>query len=90
MHRVPGAQNQHFILNFIKSIGEMYTMDSRSADFILDLLAVKVPKLFAVSYAECTLDVAVQNEFSIYLHSYIQMNGLKRDMMKSIDKILVH
>lgn len=90
MHRVPGAHNQHFILNFMTSIGATYTMDSRSADFILDLLAVKVPKLFAVSDVGCALGVAVQKEFSMYLHSYIQTNGLKRDMMKSIDKILVH
>ena len=86
MFRIPGA---HFLLNFIKNIGAIYTKECRSVDFILDMLAMKSPKLFALPNEECAPSVLVQKDFTEYLHGYILCNGLKHDLIRRISRILV-
>ena len=90
--RHSGANNHHFLLKFIKSIGTQYVTDKRPHDFILDLLKIDVPKLFALpEKTDNGYDVAVevQSNLSTFVQDYIYSNDLKKGLLPRMSKILV-
>ena len=90
--RHSGGHNHRFLLEFIKRVGTHYATDRRPLDFILDLLDIKVPKLFALpektdnGYA---VAVEVQGNLSTIVQDYIYLNALKSGLLQRMSKILV-
>lgn len=80
-----------FLLDFIKTVGHQYVKDGCSHNFILDLLAIKAPKLFSLPEDTKNRPVAVkvQSDFSDFLQSYINQNSLKIGLLQSMNEILV-
>eukprot|EP00731_Ephydatia_muelleri_P026808 Em0018g908a len=89
--RHSGGHNHRFLLEFIKRVGTHYATDRRPLDFILDLLDIKVPKLFALpektdnGYA---VAVEVQGNLSTIVQDYIYLNALKSGLLQRMSKIL--
>ena len=79
LHRMPGAHNHRFVLNFMKTVGNHYVKDGCPHDFILDLLGINVPQLFGLpkdTDKGYPVAVEVQSEFSAFIQSYIHRNAL--------------
>ena len=55
---------------------------------MLDLLHLKVPKLFA-SVGEGREDSAVQQDLTAFLKDYINRNALKQSILRNMTKIMV-
>ena len=90
--RHSGANNHHFLLEFIKQVGAQYVTDQRPRDFILDLLKINVPMLFALpEKTDNGYDVAVevQSNLSTFVQEYIYDNGLKKGLLPRMSKMLV-
>ena len=69
-------------------MAERYRDDHRAGELVVDLLQLKVPKLFAVDKGgEEDEEVALQ--FSAFLRSYISRNALKHTILGKIRNILV-
>ncbi|KAL5475173.1 hypothetical protein EMCRGX_G027240 [Ephydatia muelleri] len=89
--RHSGANNHHFLLDFIKQVGAQYVTDKRPRDFILDLLKINVPMLFALpEKTDNGYDVAVevQSNLSTFVQEYIYDNGLKKGLLPRMSKML--
>lgn len=91
MYRFSGAHKHHFLLDFIKRVGECYAKDARST-FVLDILALNVPELFSLpettdkGYSKA---VEVQGEVSTFVQTYIRRNSLKTSLLQKMNEILV-
>ena len=55
-------------------------------DFILDLMKLDVPDLFYDIQGRTSVPGA---SFKEYLHQYIASNGLSKELLKRVDKIMV-
>ena len=86
--RFSGAQDHHYLLNFLQSVAERYRQDGRAGDLIVDLLNLKVPKLFAVDRGG-EKDEEVRRKFSHFLLGYILKCPLKHTILEKMNDILV-
>ena len=91
--RFEGASHHIFLLDFLTSVAAGYLTDKRQKTFVLDLLQLNVPKLFAVKEGvdEVTEkeDVEVAETFSIFLRNFINRNALQQSILIQIPDILV-
>ena len=69
-NRFSGAQHHHYLLDFFRSVAERYHSSGRAGNLVVDLLKLKVPKLFAVEQGE--KDEEVRRKFSTFLQNYIR------------------
>ena len=69
-------------------MAERYRQDHQAGDLVVDLLELKVPKLFAVERGRED-DEAVAHEFSAFLCNYILRCNLKHTIVKKIMDIMV-
>jgi len=86
--RFSGAQHHLYLLNVFNCVANRYHYDGRAGDLVMDLLKLKVPKLFAVEQGG-EKDKEVCHKFSSFLQSYICRNALKRTILEKINNILV-
>ena len=75
-------------MNFLKSVAQRYDKDGRAGDLVVDLLKLKVPKLFAVEGGG-EKDEDVREEFSDFLKSYVFRCKLKHTIQKKMESIQV-
>ena len=91
--RFGGARNHIFLLSFLKSVSHAYTADERHNDFILDLLQLKVPELFAVEEetdeSAGQVDMEVAKNFSEFLNCYVQRHVQKHIILSHTAAIMV-
>ena len=79
-----------YLLTFLKSIAEHYRIEKRAHEFIMDLLQLNVPKLFAVEPGELEEDAqAVAMEFTSFLYDFINRNALKPAILTQLTSIMV-
>ena len=69
-------------------MAERYHQDGRAEDLVVDLLKLKVPKLFAVERGR-EEDEAVAREFSAFLHNYILRCDPKHTILRKMRDIMV-
>ena len=91
--RWPGARNQFFLLHFLKSVSNSYFTEARPAAFVVDLLQLKVPKLFAVEEESDEMaekeDLEVSRRFCYFLRGYINRHTLKQSLLAQMSTLLV-
>ena len=90
--RFIGAENHFFLCSFMEAVGRKYVEDKRSPLFLVDLLQLKVPKLFALEDTNVTGDTTpseVPRKFSSFIRSYINSNALKSHLLMQMTAILV-
>ena len=80
-----GAHHHRYLLNFLQSVAECYRDDGRAGELVVDLLKLKVPKLFAVEGGR-EEDEAVRSEFSRFLQNYIHLDC---DILEKMGNITV-
>ena len=86
--RFSGAQHHHYLLDWLKRVANRYCDDGRAGDFVMDLLKLKVPKLFAVEGGRAE-DEAVGHKFSLFLRDYLYRCALKGTFLEKMGVILV-
>ena len=91
--RFGGARNHFFLQDFLLAVAAGYLADKRQTEFVLDLLQLKVPKLFGIeeggdSTAEKD-DAEVAKCFSLFLRTFINKHALKRSILNQMTTILV-
>lgn len=93
VERFGGASNHFFLLDLLKSVASGYLADKRQTEFILDLLQLKVPKLFAVEKEADEMaekeDMEVAKKFSLFLRGFISRNALKHSILTQMTALLV-
>ena len=82
-NRYPESDSHEFILEFLLTEAVFYAEAGRAGMFILDLMKLDVPKLFA-----CPPHSTSEN-FKKNLRSYIFANSLSRELQKSVESIMV-
>jgi hypothetical protein len=91
--RFGGARNHYFLLDFLKNVSNSYLSEKRQSEFVVDLLQLKVPKLFAIK--EGTDEIAerenleVGRKFMFFLRSYINRLALKQSILAQMSALLV-
>ena len=92
--RFGGARIHYFLLDFLKSVFNSYLTEARQAMFIVDLLQLNVPKLFAMKvyddekFAEKE-DLEVARRFTFFLRSCINRHALKDAVLSQMSMIIV-
>ena len=86
-NRFGGAHQHHYLLDFFQAVAECYHSSDRAGNLVVDLLKLKVPKLFAVEQEE--KDEEVRRKFSTFLQDYICRCDLKPTILKEMPNILV-
>ena len=84
--RFEGARNHSVLLVFLKKVAEEgYLRDKRQQEFVMDLMKLNVPKLFAQKEGadETALreDTRVTRAFEEFLANYINKNALKKTIV---------
>ena len=91
--RFPGASNQNFLHRLLFQIAEHYQKQERAIDFVVDLLDVEVPGLFAVcvseSGEESVTDKKAVADFNQDLRHFIAQNHLNHKLLSTMEEILV-
>ena len=91
--RFGGARNHFFFLDFLRLVASSYVANRRQKEFVLDLLRLSVPKLFAVDEgcdnATEMEDKEVAKEFTFFLSSFISRHALKHCIMTQMTAIMV-
>ena len=93
--RFGGARNHYFLLDFLKNVSNIYCTEARPAAFVVDLLQLKIPKLFATEEQGSDDDIAekedleVSRRFSYFLRAYINRHALKQSVLSQMFTILV-
>ena len=86
--RFSGAQHHHYLLDFLQSVAECYYRDGRAGDLVVDLLKLRVPKLFAVEWGR-EEDEAVRHMFSAFLRGYISRCAINHTILEKMDIVVV-
>ena len=81
--RSPGSNSHDFILQFLLSEAAFYAEASKAGTFILDLMKLDVPNLFA------SPPHSTGESFKKDLHLYIFANTLSRELQKNVESIMV-
>ena len=88
-----GARDHYFLLNFLKNVSNSYFTEGRQSEFVVDLLQLKVPNLFAVEECDDELaeseDLEVARRFSLFLRDYINSHALKNSILSQMSIIMV-
>ena len=89
-----GARNHFFLLDFLKNVSSSYLTEARPAAFVVDLLQLKIPKLFATEegsdeMAEKKEDLEVSRRFCYFLRGYINRHALKQSVLAQMSTLLV-
>jgi len=91
--RLPGAHNQKGIHKFLFQIAISYKEQKIAVEFIIDLLGIKTPELFAVHLTEkdekFQEDHVAVKDFAEKLQKFIKENQLKHQLLSQMEKILV-
>ena len=87
LSRFSGAHQHYYLLGFFQSVAKRYHDSRRAGNLVVDLLELKVPKLFAVEQGEKDEEVCCQ--FSAFLRDYILRCDLKHTILGKMIKILV-
>ena len=82
-NRYPESTNHDFILQFLLSEAAHYVGAGKAGTFILDLMKLDVPKLFA------SPPHSTSESFKKNLHCYIVANSLSRELQKNVESIMV-
>ena len=82
-NRYPESKNHGFILEFLLSEADHYAEARKAGTFILDLMKLDVPNLFA------SPPHFISESFKKNLHSYIVANNLSIELQKSVESIMV-
>ena len=86
--RFSGAQHHHYLLDFLQLVAKRYLGDGRAGDLVMDLLKLKVPKLFAVENRNQE-DEKVRHRFSAFLRHYILRWDLRHTILGNMMNIMV-
>ena len=89
-YRFSGAHDHYFILNFLQSVAQRYNETGRAKNFVLDLLAIRVSKLFAIEPGEEAAGAEVQKNFKTFLQNFIRRNALKPPLLSNMNIIMVN
>ena len=91
--RFGGARNHYFLLDFLKSVSNSYLTEGRQGEFVINLLQLKVPKLFAMEEGSDEIaekeDLEVARRFSLFLRAYINRHALKHSILGQMSTLLV-
>ena len=91
--RLPGASSQKCIHRFLFQIAEHYREEEKAIDYVLELLNIKAPALFAVrqteSGEESQMDKEAVDEFKHDLWNYIAQNNLNHKLLSVMKEIMV-
>ena len=87
--RFPGAKSHSFFLEFLSKVEASYIKRGRNREFMIDILTMKVPKLFAVNSATQIDDLEVVEKFRVQLRQHINNNALKLSIVSNLSRILV-
>jgi hypothetical protein len=91
--RFGGARNHYFLLDFLKNVSNSYLSEKRQSEFVVDLLQLKVPKLFAMEEGSDEIaekeDLEVGRKFSFFLRAYINRHALKQSILAQMSTLLV-
>ena len=91
--RFGGGRNHYYLLDFLKSVSNSYLTEARQASFVVDLLQLKVPKLFAMEEGSDEIaekeDLEVARRFSLFLRAYINRHALKQSILAQMSTLLV-
>ena len=82
-HRLPASNSHGFILQFLVSKASFYTEAEKPVTYILDLMKLDVPNLFA------SPPHSISETFKENLHTYISSTGLSRELVNNVDSIMV-
>ena len=82
-NRCPESDSHGFILQFLFSEAAVYAKADKAGTFILDLMKLDVPNLFA------SPPHFISENFKENLHSYIIANSLSKELQKSVESIMV-
>lgn len=82
-HRFPASNSHGFIQQFLVSKASFYTEAEKPVTYILDLLNLDVPNLFA------SPPHSISETFQENLHIYISSTGLSRALVNNVDNIIV-
>ena len=69
-------------------MAEHYQDDGRAGDFLVDLLKLEVPRLFAMEGGEKE-DEAVGRKFSHFLQGYISRCAVKHTILEKMSEVMV-
>ena len=83
LNRYPESDNHSFILQFLLSEAAVYAKADKAGTFLLDLMKLDVPNLFACPPR------FISESFKKNLHSYIIANDLSRELLKNVESIMV-
>ena len=83
LNRYPESDSHGFILEFLLSEAAVYAKADKAGTFILDLMKLDVPKLFA------SPPHSTSESFKKNLHCYIVGNSLSRELQKNVESIMV-
>ena len=82
--RFSGARNHLFLLDFLEKVSEGYLASKREQEFIVDLLQLKVPLLFALEQgteeAAEKEDKEVARKFTVLVRGYIIKHSIPTPM----------
>ena len=81
--RFPESNSHGFILQFLLSEAAFYAEASKAGTFILDLMKLDVPNLFA------SPPHSTGESFKKELHRYILEKRLSRELQKNVESIMV-
>ena len=82
LSRYPESDSHGFILDFLLSEAAVYAKAGKAGTFLLDLMKLDVPKLFACP------PHSTSESFKKNLHSYFA-NDLSRELQKNVESIMV-
>ena len=81
-NRYPESDSHGFILDFLLSEAAVYAKAGKAGTFLLDLMKLDVPNLFACP------PHSTSESFKKNLHSYFA-NDLSRELQKNVESIMV-
>ena len=91
--RFGGARNHFFLLDFLKNVSHSYLHEIRQSEFVVDLLQLKVPKLFAMEEGSDEIaekeDLEVARRFTFFLRNYVNRHALKQSILAQMSTLLV-
>ena len=82
-NRYPESDSHGFILEFLLSEAAVYAKADKAGTFILDLMKLDVPNLFA------SPPHFISESFKKNLHGYIIANSLSGELQENVEGIMV-
>ena len=73
-HSYTNPQDHQFLIEFLKRTGRFYAEAHTPFNFLVDLLAIEVPQLFAHQQSDCDH----YSEFSKFLQGYVSCGHIEK------------